>query len=68
MTPLYDETAWERVKKLLDANDSTIIEQARSMFERARDSKTQKDEDSALHELGWFVRSYSIGKRRFASG
>lgn len=68
MDSLYDEAAWERVRKLLEGADPTIIEQARSMFERARDSNTQKDEDSALHELGWFVRSYSVGKRRFASG
>ncbi|TET11370.1 MAG: hypothetical protein E3J82_05760 [Candidatus Thorarchaeota archaeon] len=64
----YDEFAWDRVKKLLEGAAPGIVEQARSMFEKARDSRTQEDEDNALSELGWFVRSYSIGKRRFASG
>ncbi len=65
---VYNAASWQRIERLLEGADQTIIEQARAMFERARDSLTTREEDLALEELGWFVRSCIVGKRSYAGG
>jgi len=65
----YDfEATWNKVKTLLEGFDPSIIDQAKTIWTKAKYAKTVQDKEVFLCELGMFVRGLVIGKKTYASG